>query len=194
MEALRSAGATFRTSDARALGVHWRDLYSLRDAGIVVELSRGVFRLADADPVAAIDLLAVSRRAPAGMICLLSALAHWELTDEIPHAVDLAVPRGSRRPAIGYPPTSVHLFDRKTFDVGRTQVEVAPGEYVPISSPERTVVDMFRFRGRLGSDLAYHGLREYLGRPGSHPGTVARIARQLRVAGPVATALEVLLS
>lgn len=115
LDTLKSRGPTFRARDARAAGLHWRDLYALRDAGEVIELSRGLFRFADAEGVTGIDLLTVSRRAPDGMICLVSALAHWDLTDEIPAAVDLAVPRGSSRPAINYPPTRVHLFDPRTF-------------------------------------------------------------------------------
>jgi hypothetical protein len=194
LELLRASGPTFRSSDARAAGLHWRDLYALRDAGEVVELSRGLFRFADVGGITGIDLLAVSRRAPRGMICLVSALAHWDLTDEIPAAVDLAVPRGSGRPSIDYPPTRVHVFDAPTFHLGRERVALGDGEEIWISSRERTIVDVFRFRNRIGTDLAYGALRDYLGRPGSRPGELMRLAQELRVGGPLRQATDVLLS
>lgn len=194
LEKLRRTGPTFRARDARDAGLHWRDLYALRDAGEIVELSRGLYRFADADGVTEIDLLAVHRRAPRGMVCLVSALAHWELTDEIPAVVHYAVPRGTRRPTIAYPPTQVFLFDATTFGLGRQMVELAPREAVAMSSPERSVVDVFRYRRRLGTDLAYGALRRYLGQSGAQPAEVARLAAALRVRGPVRQAMEVLLS
>src|SRR5437879_3077914 len=194
LDTLKAGGPTFRTRDARAAGIHWRDLYALRDAGEVIELSRGLFRFADAGGVTGIDLLTVSRRAPDGMICLVSTLAHWDLTDEIPAVVDLAVPRGSSRPAINYPPTRVHVFDPRTFGLGRVRVDLGSGEEIPISNRERTIVDVFRLRNRLGTDLAYGALRDYLRRTGSKPGELMRLAQELRAAGPLRQATDVLLS
>lgn len=194
LDVLRELGPTFRARDARDQGLHWRDLYALRDAGSVIELSRGLYRLADADPATGLDLLAVSRRAPHGTICLLSALVHWDLTDERPGLVELAVPRGGGRPSIAYPPTRVHVFDRRTFELGRTRVAITPGEDIAISSAERTIVDMFRLRGRLGADLANSALRQYLRTTGARPGEVIGMAEKLRVGGPVRSAVQVLLA
>jgi len=194
LERLRAQGPTFRAKDARAAGLHWRELYALRDAGVLTELSRGLYRFADAGGVTGIDLLTVYRRAPRGMICLISALAHWDLTDEIPHAIDLAVPRGTRRPSIDYPPTRVHLFDARTFSLGRVFERLDASEEIAITSRERTIVDVFRFRNRVGSDLAYSALREYLRRRDAQPAELMRLASQLRVAGPLRRATEVLLA
>lgn len=194
LERLREQGATFRAKDARAVGLHWRDLYALRDSGELIELSRGLYRFADAGGITGIDLLTVFRRSPRGMICLVSALAHWELTDEIPRAVDLAVPRGSRRPSIDHPPTRVHVFGAGTFGLGRVFVNLDDSEEIAISSRERTIVDIFRFRNQIGSELAYAALREYLRRPDARPGELMRLAQQLRVAGPLRQATDVLLS
>ena len=178
-EVARRSGGVFRAKDAAEGGVHWRDLYALRDEGFVVELSRGVFRLADAEMSPYLDLIAVSRRSPRGVICLNSALSFWDLTDEIPAEVHLAVPRGSRPPSIDYPPTRVHVFAADTFDLGRERVRLESGDAV-------------RMRGRVGADVAYEALRRYLRRPGSSSGELLRLARRLRARGPVADALEVL--
>jgi predicted transcriptional regulator of viral defense system len=191
-EVARRSGGVFRAKDAAEGGVHWRDLYALRDEGFLVELSRGVFRLADAEMSPYLDLIAVSKRSPRGVICLTSALSFWDLTDEVPAEVHLAVPRGSRPPSIDYPPTRVHVFAADTFDLGRERVRLESGEEIHVYSPERSVVDAVRMRGRVGADVAYEALRRYLRRPGSSSGELLRLARRLRAGGPVADALEVL--
>ncbi|MGH3146669.1 MAG: type IV toxin-antitoxin system AbiEi family antitoxin domain-containing protein [Rubrobacter sp.] len=189
--ALRSGGV-FKTRDAIEAGIHRRDLYALRDGGFLVEISRGVYRLADAEATPYLDLIAVSRRSPQGAICLNSALSYWDLTDEIPAEVHLAVPRGSRPPSIGYPPTHVHVFAAATFDLGRERVRLDSGEEIRIYSPERSVVDAMRLKSQVGADVAYEALRRFLRRPSSSPGDLLRLARRLRAGGPVADALEVL--
>lgn len=188
----RRSGGVFEAKDAFAAGVHPRDLYALRDEGFLIELSRGVFRLADAEMSPYLDLVAVSRRSPQGTICLNSALSFWDLTDEVPAEVHLAVPRGSHRPVIDYPPARVHVFAEGTFDLGRERVRLESGEEIRIYSPERSVVDAMRLRGQVGADVAYEALRRYLRRSGASPGDLLRVARRLRVGGPMSDALEVL--
>ena len=135
------SGGTFKAGEATKAGVHPRDLYALRDEGYLIELSRGVFRLANAELSPCPDLVAVSRRSPKGAICLNSALSFWDLTDEVPAEVHLAVPRGSHRPSLDYPPTRVHVFAVVTFQLGRDKVLLESGEEISIYSPERSVVD-----------------------------------------------------
>jgi len=188
----RRSGGTFKTGDAVKAGVHPRDLYALRDDGFLVELSRGVFRLADAEIGSYLDLVAISRRSPQGAICLNSALSFWDLTDEVPGEVHLAVPRGSHRPSIDYPPTRVHVFAQGTFDLERERVRLESDEEIYIYSPKRSVVDAMRLRSQVGTSVAYEALRRYLRGPGASPGDLLRLARQLRAGGPVADALEVL--
>ena len=92
---------TFTTATALARGVHPRVLYALRDGGDVVELSRGVFRRADAPLASEPDLLAVAYRSPVAIVCCRSAAAVHELSDELP--------RGADRRALGAPPTADRL-------------------------------------------------------------------------------------
>lgn len=188
----RRSGGTFKAGDATKAGVHPRDLYTLRDEGFLVELSRGVYRLADAEMSSYLDLVVVSRRSPRGAICLNSALSFWELTDEVPAEVHLAVPRGSHRPSIDYPPTRVHVFAADTFELGREKIQLDSGEEIPIYSPERSMVDAMRLRNQVGTDVAYEALRRYLRRPQVSQGNLLRLARRLRAGGPVANALQVL--
>jgi predicted transcriptional regulator of viral defense system len=181
----------FRSKDAVAAGVAWRDLYALRDAGELLELSRGLYQLADKGGTSHPDFVAVCARAPQGMICLDSALAYWDLSDDIPTRVHLAVPAGTHRPTIDYPPTRVHVFQASTFGLGRLEQRGEHGERFWISDRERTVVDAFRLRHRIGEDVAHAALRRYLqGR--AQPAQLSDYALTLRVWGPVTGALRVL--
>jgi len=182
---------TFTTGTARAHGVHPRDLYAWRDNGDVIELSRGVFRRSDADAASLPDLLAVGYRAPHAIVCCVSAAAVHGLTDEIPAAVQIAVPARAHPPKIDYPPTSVFRFDEATFDVGATHVDAAPGEPVRIYDAARTVVDLIRLRHRLGEPIAFGALNRYLGLLRARPGQLLEYSRQLGALGPVARALDV---
>lgn len=188
---LRTAGPIFTAKEARSAGISWRDLYRLRDDGALVELSRGLFQLEDSVRLGHPDFVVVGARAPHGMVCLTSALSYWDLSDDIASRVDLAVPRGTTRPAIDYPPTLVHVFAAETFAVGRSKVTDAAGPAFWITDRERTVIDAFRLRHRLGDETAYAALRRYLHqRPNtSH---LLDMAHRFRVTKPVMTAIHVL--
>ena len=194
VELLRRAGGTVSAKELIGAGVRWADLYDLRDKGSLVELSRGIYRLHDAPPTAYLDFVAVCRRVPRGTICLNSAASYWDLTDEMPMQVHVAVARGRPRPAISYPPTKVHVFAEDTFELGRVFEVLESGERIAIYSPERTVVDMMRLRRVVGRDQALGALRLYLQRPGARPGQVLALARELRAGGIVAEAMEPLLA
>lgn len=138
------------------------------------------------------DLVEAARRRRDATVCLASALAHHELTDEIPAGLDVAIPRGSRIPAGG---GSIvwHSFDRDTFGVGRVEVLI-PGSDLRIGlySAERSIVDAFRLRGEVGYELARDALKEWL-RRGGKPARLVELALVLpRAKAPTLAALEAL--
>jgi predicted transcriptional regulator of viral defense system len=194
IDRLRELGSVFRASDARAAGVSWRDLYRLRDDGEVLALSRGVYQLAERSGLGSLDFVTVCFRAPDGTICLDSALAYWDLTDDAPRQVHLAVRKGATRPRIDYPPTEVHVFNADTFDVGRTWVEVDDGEGFWITDRERTVVDTHRLRHQMGSEVAAHALRRYLGQPRSRIPQMIEYARTIGTDRPLVADLQLLMA
>jgi predicted transcriptional regulator of viral defense system len=191
MVAITDLPPTFTTATARDAGLHPRVLYAARDAGLILELSHGVFRRADAAPASFPDLLAVAYRNSTAIACLVSAAAAHDLTDEIPAAVQIAVPRTSRPPQISFPPTTVFRFEPSTFELGLTSLEAAPSEYVRIYDPARTVVDLMRLRHRVGEPTALAALHRYLRRRDSRPAELLELAAALRVHGPVLHALDV---
>jgi predicted transcriptional regulator of viral defense system len=115
-------GDTFSYEDARKAGVSDKRLYRLRDRGDIVGLGGGVYRWAEAPP-ADDDLTEIAERVPQATLCLETALARHGLIDAIPAAIDVAVPRGSTRPALRAP-VRLHQFDRRTFELGRGTLDV----------------------------------------------------------------------
>lgn len=191
MTAIKDLPPTFATETALEAGISPRDLYSARDTGALVELSRGVFRRADAPAASYPDLLAVAYRNPAAIACLLSAAAVHDLTDELPLAVQIAVPRTSHPPRIAFPPTVVYRFEPRTFELGVTHVEAAPDEFVRIYDAPRTVVDLMRLRHRIGEPIALNALHRYIRRRDARPPELLSMAADLRVYGPVLQALDI---
>lgn len=190
----RRTGGIASASELTRGGARWEDLYRLRDEGALIELSRGVYRVADAPATAHLDLVAVCRRVPDGMICLNSAASFWELTDEMPDAVHVAVARGRHRPRIAYPSTRVHVFAADTFALGLVHQPVETSEAIALSSKERTVVDLLRLRARVGRDVALSALRTYLRQGDAKPGELLALSRQLRIGTVMAEILEPLLT
>ncbi|MER8017165.1 type IV toxin-antitoxin system AbiEi family antitoxin domain-containing protein [Streptomyces griseoluteus] len=192
---LTGLSPTFTTAQARRALLSPRDLAHLVAEGEIDELSRGVYRRADAPETAHVDLLAVCARAPRAVVCGESALALHELIDDIPAAVHIAVPRGTRRPTISYPPTVVAQYAPKTFALGVERFEAAPGETVPVYNAARSVVDAMRHRSRTGETLALSALGRYLRRSGrGGVSELQHIARELGALSAVRPAVEAVLA
>jgi predicted transcriptional regulator of viral defense system len=192
---LDALGPTFTAGQARRAALLPRDLASLAAAGRIYELSRGVYRQAVAPETAYLDLIAVCRRVPRAVVCDESALALHELIDDIPSDVRIAVPRGTRRPSISYPPVKISQYAAATFDLGVQQFEAAPGETVLVYSAARSVVDAMRHRRRIGETLALSALGRYLRRSrGDGVSELQRIARELDAMSVIRPAVEAVLA
>ena len=115
-----------------------------------------MFQLAESNGTAT-SIFSSSARGPARDDLFELGARVRSLSDEIPAEVHVAVPEGSHRPTIDYPPTRVHVFRAATFGLGRLRVKLEDGEQFSISDRERTVVDAFRLRHLIGEDLAHAG-------------------------------------
>ena len=189
LQAFRDSGGTLRTRDLIALGVHTDALYMLRDSGRIVELGRGLYRLAETREAEYPDLALVAARAPDAAVCLISALSYHDITTQIPSSVHLAVPRGSYH-GIRLPiPVTVYRFDSKTFNKGLETHRVG-GMPLKIYSAARTVVDCFKFRNKLGLDVALEALRMARQRKRVQNRELLHYARLLRVENPMSPYLQ----
>ncbi len=176
----RKRGGVLRMSEALAAGLNRRSLYALRDSGTITQLSRGVYRLASLPELEAPDLVTVAARVPGGVVCLISALAYHELTTQIPHAVDIALPRGAEKPRIEYPPVSFHWFSGVAFTSG-IETHTVDGQKLRVYSAEKSVADAFKYRSKLGLDVALEALKTWRGRRGAAIEQLLEQARACRV-------------
>jgi predicted transcriptional regulator of viral defense system len=158
VELFRRHGGSLRMSEALRLGVSRKILYAMRDAGVIDPLSRGLFRLSSLDPLGNPDLVTVAARVPQGVLCLISALAFHELTTQVPHAVDVALERGARKPRLDYPPTRFFWFSGPAFHEG-IEMHRLDGAPVRVYDPEKTLADCFRYRNQIGMDVVLEALR-----------------------------------
>lgn len=185
-------GGMLRASRAIALGVHPRVLYELRDAGRLQQVTRGLYRLSDLPELGNPDLAAVASRVPQGVICLISALAFHEITTQIPHQVDVAVPRGTKQPRLDFPPIRLFRFSSPMYRAG-VAVHKVDGVEVRVYGAAKTVADCFRFRNRIGIDVAVEALRLLHARkkaPMRELLEYARLCRVERVMKPYLEALQ----
>lgn len=153
-------GGMLRTSAALRLGVHPRTFYALRDAGEIERVGRGLYRLSTAPPLSSPDLIHIAMRNPRAVVCLISALAHHRLTTQVPHAVDIALPSHAQVPKTDGPPLRVFWYPEPSFSVG-IELQTIDGVPVRIYSPEKTIADCFKYRNKIGLDIAIEALRNY---------------------------------
>jgi predicted transcriptional regulator of viral defense system len=189
LKVFRDKGGTLRTRDLIALGVHTDSLYALREKGRILELGRGLYRLANMREAEYPDLALVAARAPSAAICLISALSYHGITTQIPSSVHLAVPRGSYHRVKLSIPVTLYRFDPKSFDEGLETQRVS-GMPLKIYSPARTVVDCFKFRNKLGLDVALEALRMARLRKRVQNRELLHYARLLRVEKPLSPYLQ----
>ncbi len=167
-------------TQALALGINRRTLYRLRDEGQLERVTRGVFRLSSLPPLSNPDLVTVVLRAPKAVVCLVSALAHHGVTTQIPHEVQVALPRGTKKPKLDYPPIQVHQFTGAALTEGVDVIEI-DGIPVQIYSLAKSVADCFRFRSTVGTDVAVEALKEAVRNQGSPPAQLLKYARVCNV-------------
>jgi predicted transcriptional regulator of viral defense system len=176
----RQQGGLLGTADALRLGVTPRTLYAMRDSGDLIELSRGLYRLAELPPLSDPDLVTVALKIPKGVVCLISALAFHDLTTQIPHAVHVALPYSVKRPRLPYPPMTVYWISGPAFNTG-VETHRIDGVDVKVYDPEKTVADCFKFRNRIGLDVTIEALKRCAGRKGFRPDKLIAYAGLNRV-------------
>lgn len=160
MNLLEQLPATFRFREAHERGVDSRRLRNWRDTGRVELLARGLYQKTDASVPVDEDLLVVTHKIPQAVLCLVSALQFHGLGTQVPHKVQIALPRGAWKPVLGNPPLEVFQFSGSAWSEGIQEHEIN-GFPVKIYSPAKTVADCFKFRSRLGLDVALEALREW---------------------------------
>jgi len=148
-----------RPRDLRAHGLPADALWRLARGGLVKQRSRGVYALADHEFTEHHSLAETAKRVPHGAICLLSALRAHNLTTQSPHEVWIAIDRKARLPKSGAAKLRVVRFSGKALSEG-IERRIIEGVTVRIYNVAKTVADCFKYRNKIGLDIALEALRE----------------------------------
>jgi len=143
----------------RSSSIHRVGIRKLTRKGELIQVSRGIYRIAEAPLESHEDLALVALRKPEAVVCLLSALRFHELTTESPGSVWIAVESHSRPPQIETLQLRVHYFSGPAFRNG-VEIHTIAGVAVRIYSVAKTVADCFKFRNQIGTKTAVEALRE----------------------------------
>lgn len=191
-ELLGQLPPTFRFREALARGIDSRRLRQWLDMGRVELLARGLYRKADVAGLVDEDLFVVAHKVPQAVLCLVSALQFHGLGTQIPHKVQIALPRGAWVPVLEQPPLEVFRFSGDAWSEGVQEHDV-DGVLLKVYSPAKTVGDCFKFRSRVGLDVALEALRDWRKRPKFDVEEQLAHARNCRVEAVLRPYLEALL-
>lgn len=184
-ELLARAGLA-RSRELEAAGVSRTQIRRLVARGVIERVARGLYALPGAPRSERQDLAEAALRVPGGVVCLLSALRFHGLTTQNPFEVWMAVERKAWRPQMEHPPLRLVYLTEPVLRAGVEEHEVG-GVRVAVFSAAKTVADCFKFRNKIGTDVAVEALRDYCRH---HPKALdalwrfAEVDRVTRILGP----------
>lgn len=190
LKLIRKAGV-FRPRELDAHGIPRTALSRLEKQGRVRRISRGLYELAEQEPTEHIDLMEACKRVPQGTVCLISALNFHGMTTQMPYEVWLAIDVRAHKPHIGRPPVRIVRSSGDALSYG-VEVHDLRGVPVRITSPAKTVADCFKYRNKVGIDVAAEALREFVRRRKGKRDDLWRAAEVCRVTNVMRPYLEAL--
>jgi predicted transcriptional regulator of viral defense system len=188
LELARNFGIVSAT-EVRSEGIHHEYLRQLCTEGKLVREGRGLYSLPEADVTIHHSLAQAGRAVPKGVVCLLSALRFHEIGTQAPHEVWIAIDRRSARPRIKYPRMRIVRFSGKALSEGIEEHSVE-GVPVKIYNPAKTVADCFKYRNKIGLDVALEALREVIRERKCSTDELWRYAKICRVAKTIRPYME----
>lgn len=169
-------------------GFSRQTLYRLYRNGKVIRLSRGLYTVRDYEPTEHHSLMEICRRIPNGVVCLLSALQFHKLTTQMPYEIWIAIETKARSPRIDAP-VRVMYFSGSAFTEGIKKHKFE-GIELKVYSPAKTVADCFKYRNKIGLDVAIEALRDCLTQKKCSVDEIWKYARICRVANVIRPYLE----
>lgn len=148
-----------RPKDLKDHGLPKDYLYVLAQEGVIERIGRGLYQWPDKDLGRHQSLAEVCKRVPKAVVALLSALNFHNMTTQNPHQIWLAIDRKGWRPDISYPPVRFVTMSGETLHTG-VEEHLVDGVPIRVFSPAKTVVDCFKYRNKVGLDVALEALRE----------------------------------
>jgi predicted transcriptional regulator of viral defense system len=151
--------AVIRPTDVTAAGLPREYLSRLADEGRLICVGRGLYQTPGRETEGHISLLSVTRKVPNGVVALLSALSFHGFTTQHPHEIWIAIDRKARAPKIDYPTVRYLYMSGPALTEGVEQAEIN-GEVITVFNDAKTVADCFKYRNKIGLDVALEALRE----------------------------------
>lgn len=185
--ARRRQGVT--TRELAAAGIHRQVLSRLVESGELERVVRGVYRLPEHPLTEHHGLAMVSAVVPHGVICLLSALQFHGIGTQLPSEVWIAIDRRARRPALKYPPLRIVRYSGAALTEG-VESHRLEGQTVRVYNVAKTVADCFKYRNKIGLDVALEALREARRAKKASADALWRYAKINRVANVMRPYLE----
>ena len=178
-----------RVRDVTSRGIHPEYLRRLCRKGLLTRTGRGLYVAADAEISVHHGLAQAAKRVPHGVICLLSALQFHELGTQSPFEVWMALDRRAARPRIDYPPLHIARFSGKALTQGVEEHKI-DGVDVGVYGVAKTVADCFKYRNKIGLDIALEALRNCREQKKCNNDDLWRYAKICRVANVMRPYLE----
>jgi predicted transcriptional regulator of viral defense system len=191
LELARRSGVV-STGEVRSEEIHHEYLRQLCAEGKLVREGRGLYTLPDADITVHHGLAQASKAIPRGVICLLSALRFHEIGTQAPHEVWMAIDRRAARPRVNHPRMRIVRFSGKALTEGIEERKVE-GVAVKIYNPAKTVADCFKYRNKIGLDVALEALRDVIRERKSSIDELWRYAKVCRVTKIIRPYMEAIL-
>ena len=190
MQYVRRKGIV-RPRDLEALGIPREYLLRLYRQGKLSRTGRGIYTLPDAAVTERHSYAEVAKRVPEAVLCLLSALAFHELTTQSPAAVWIALGKGARKPAILSPSLRVVRLTEPSLSEG-VEKHTVEGVSVRVYSAAKTVADCFKFRNKIGLDIAIEALKDCLRQKKATVNDIYHYAKICRVSNVIRPYMEAL--
>ena len=189
LDFLRKRGGLASYAQIRKASFNKALLKACIKSNCISRIDRGLYELYEGASVSNPDFVVVSIKIPRGVICLLSALAFHEATNEIPKHVDVAIPRGTHANKINYPPVKYFRFSRPAWKAG-IEVHKIDGYDVQVYDLAKTIADCFKFRNKIGFDVAQKALKTAVTEKRIRPAKILEYAKICRVANVIRPYLE----
>ena len=180
-----------RPRDIEAIGLPREYLIRLHRQGKLHRSGRGIYTLPDANVTERHSYAEVAKRVPNAVICLLSALAFHEITTQSPPSVWIALRKGARKPVLPSPSLRIVRLSGSSLTEGIEKVQVE-GVPVRVYSAAKTVADCFKFRNKIGLDVAIEALKDCLRQKKAGVNEIYRYAKICRVSNVIRPYMEAL--
>lgn len=192
IEFLKKRGGMVSYKEIIKAGFNKASLNDNLNSGQIQKVDRALYRLSDNFTLSNPDLVAVSIKVSKGVVCLLSALSFHEATNEIPRYINIAIPRGAYANKINYPPVKFYHFASEAWKAGIEKFEIE-GYQIKVYSLAKTIADCFKFRNKIGMDVAREALKIAITEKDVQPKEIMQYAEICRVDNIIKPVLEAIL-